>query len=105
MVIAFVSMMDSMISLPAEFITAIEIVSCERPSQRILHFPLQVSFALEANARNLHQTGRAFIMRLFEVSLCKIVSYVVSIRFSFHAAAELCQALSAEFYLSFSKNR
>jgi hypothetical protein len=28
-----------------------------------LHSPLQVSFLLEANAKNLHQTGRAFIMR------------------------------------------
>jgi hypothetical protein len=25
--------------------------------------PLQVSFLLEANAKNLHQTGRAFMMR------------------------------------------
>jgi hypothetical protein len=55
--IAFVSMMDSMISLPAEFITAIVIAT---------NFVLSIigcSFLLETNAQNLPQRGRTLIMR------------------------------------------
>src|SRR5438067_10477062 len=64
MVTAFVSMMDSMITLPAEFITAIVIASLctSMPTNFVLSI-IRCSFLLEANAQNLPQKGRTLIMR------------------------------------------
>ena len=59
---------------------------CELPAQHILHSPLQVSFLLEANAKNLHQTGRAFIMREVLLYFSDFATQELHLRCSFLAS-------------------